>query len=242
MAFTNIISGTIGGNGNIICTNYSSKSNLQVRYDGTGDWLECSENANITGKSNCSFELKLKDGETLTTMQDMFWDCSSLTSLDLSNLDTSSVTNMQSVFNNCSSLTSLNVSNFNTSQVTTMNSMFYNCSSLISLDLSSFNTSQVSNMLTMFHDCTKLTSLDLSNFDTSNVINIDNMFFHCPVSNIGLLYATSTTINSLLTLLETHIVRNIYYTDAPLNELTVQDNITYIKYESSHATFPYTLN
>ena len=242
MASTNIISGTIGGNGNIICTNYSSKSNLQVRYDGTGDWLECSENANIIGKSNCSFELKLKDGETLTTMQDMFWDCSSLTSLDLSNLDTSSVTNMQSVFNNCSSLTSLNVSNFNTSQVTTMNSMFYNCSSLISLDLSSFNTSQVTNMLTMFYDCTKLTSLDLSNFDTSNVINMANMFFHCSSSDIGLLYATSTTINSLLTLLETHIARNIYYTDAPLDELTVQNNITYIKYESSQATFPYTLN
>ena len=144
MAFTNIISGTIGGTaGSVIYTNFNSKSIFQVRYDGTGNWLECSENANITGKSNCSFELKLKDGATLTTMQDMFWNCSSLTSLDLSNLDTSSVTNMQSVFNNCSSLTSLNVSNFNTSQVTTMNSMFFNCSSLTSLDLSSFNTSNV---------------------------------------------------------------------------------------------------
>ena len=242
MAFTNIISGTIGGNGNIIYTNYSSKSNLQVRYDGTGDWLECSENANITGKSNCSFELKLKDGETLTTMQDMFWNCSSLTSLDLSNLDTSSVINMQSVFNNCSSLTSLNVSNFNTSQVTTMNSMFFNCSSLISLDLSSFNTSQVTNMLTMFYDCTKLTSLDLSNFDTGKVNNMNSMFYNCPVSDIRLLYATSSTINSLLTPLGTDVARNIYYMDAPLSELTVQDNITYKKYELTMATLPYTLN
>ena len=231
MAFTNIISGTIRGSGNIISTDasfISILSKFQVRYNGTGSWLECSNTNNITGKSNCSFELKLKDGETLTTMQDMFWKCSSLTSLDLSNLDTSSVTNMQSVFNNCSSLTSLNVSNFNTSQVTTMNSMFFNCSSLISLDLSSFDTSQVTNMLTIFQDCTKLTSLDLSNFDTNKVTNMNNMFYNCPVSDIGLLYATSSTINSLVTQLSTPVAITIYYQQASLSDLTKQNNITYV--------------
>ena len=34
------------------------------------------------------------------------------------------------MFSNCSSLTSLNLSNFNTNNVTYMDAMFYNCSSL----------------------------------------------------------------------------------------------------------------
>jgi len=49
-------------------------------------------------------------------MSCMFWDCSSLTTLDLSNFDTSEVTNMQSMFSHCSSLTNLDLSNFYTSK------------------------------------------------------------------------------------------------------------------------------
>ena len=80
---------------------------------------------------------------SLTNMDNMFSDCSSLTSLYLSNFDTSKVTNMYAMFDNCSSLTSLDLSNFNTSKVKNMDSMFRNCSSLTSLDLSNFDTSKV---------------------------------------------------------------------------------------------------
>ncbi len=38
------------------------------------------------------------------------------------------------MFYNCSSLTSLNLSNFNTNNVNDMSSMFYNCSNLTSLN------------------------------------------------------------------------------------------------------------
>ena len=44
-------------------------------------------------------------------MYDMFSDCSSLTSLDLTNFDTSKVTGMSSMFYNCSKLTQITVSN-----------------------------------------------------------------------------------------------------------------------------------
>ena len=57
-------------------------------------------------------------------MKDMFMDCSSLPTLDVTNFDTSNVTNMADMFNGCSSLTSLDVTNFDTSNVTTMASMF----------------------------------------------------------------------------------------------------------------------
>ena len=54
----------------------------------------------------------------------MFYWCSSLTSLNLSNFNTNNVTNMNHMFQYCSSLTSLNLSNFNTNNVTDMSWMF----------------------------------------------------------------------------------------------------------------------
>ena len=50
---------------------------------------------------------------------------------------------MSEIFRNCSSLTSLNLSNFNTNNVNNMSEMLYNCSSLTSLNLSNFNTNKV---------------------------------------------------------------------------------------------------
>ena len=117
--------------------------------------------------------------ESLTDMNSMFYGCSKLTKLDLSNLDTSNVTDMGSMFSNCSKLTSLDVSNFDTSNVIYMSSMFNNCSELTSLDVSNFDTSNVTNMSSMFSNCPKLTSLDVSNFDTSNVTDMSNMFKYC---------------------------------------------------------------
>ncbi|MCD7950135.1 MAG: DUF285 domain-containing protein [Erysipelotrichaceae bacterium] len=116
---------------------------------------------------------------SVTDMSDMFWSCSSLTSLDLSSFDTSNVTDMSDMFYNCKSLNSLNLSNFNTSNVTDMERMFYDCNSLNSLDLSNFNTSNVTDMYLMFCDCKSLTSLDLSNFDMVNVEDYDSMFENC---------------------------------------------------------------
>ena len=115
----------------------------------------------------------------VTNMNQMFYGCSSLTSLDLSNFNASNVTNMRYMFNTCSSLTNLDLSNFNTSKVTDMARMFYYCLSLTSLDLSSFNTSKVTDMERMFNNCSSLTSLDLSNFNTSNVTNMSWVFSDC---------------------------------------------------------------
>ena len=109
----------------------------------------------------------------------MFHQCTSLTSLNISNFNTSSVTNMSSMFDSCKSLTSLDVSNFNTSKVTYMNDMFFNCYSLTSLDVSNFDTSKVTYMNDMFFNCCSLTSLNVSSFDTSNVINMRSMFQYC---------------------------------------------------------------
>ena len=115
----------------------------------------------------------------VTDMSKMFYNCSSLRSLNLSNFNTSAVTNMSEMFYDCSGLTELNVSSFNTSAVTDMRYMFSKCSSLTSLNLSNFNTSAVTNMSEMFAGCSSLTSLNLSNFNTSTVTNMSEMFYGC---------------------------------------------------------------
>ena len=112
-------------------------------------------------------------------MSYMFYDCSNLTTLDLSSFDTSAVTNMSYMFRLCSNLTTLDLSNFNTSSVTNMSYMFRLCSNLTTLDLSSFDTSAVTNMSYMFNGCSNLTTLDLSNFNTSSVTNMSYMFYRC---------------------------------------------------------------
>ena len=115
----------------------------------------------------------------VTSMRYMFYNCSSLTSLDVTNFDTSQVTDMIGMFSNCKSLTSLDVTNFNTSNVTNMGNMFSDCSKLTSLDVTKFNTSKVTNMYGMFTNCSSLTSLDVTNFNTSKVTNMSGMFSGC---------------------------------------------------------------
>ena len=112
-------------------------------------------------------------------MSYMFYDCSALKSLDLTNFNTANVTYMYGMFNGCSALESLNLTNFNTAKVEYMNYMFDGCSALESLNLTNFNTAEVTNMSYMFKGCSALTSLDLTNFNTAKVEYMSNMFEGC---------------------------------------------------------------
>ena len=117
--------------------------------------------------------------DKVTDMSRMFFECSSLTKLDLSNFNTGNVINMEGMFEGCSSLKELNLTNFNTENVTSMYRMFFNCSSLVKLNLNSFNTDKVSDMSWMFHGCSSLKELNIDNFNFSNVKNISCMFPRC---------------------------------------------------------------
>ena len=52
---------------------------------------------------------------------------------------------MNKMFYNCSSLTSVNLSNFNFSSIINIESFFYNCISLISIDLFNISYSSIGN-------------------------------------------------------------------------------------------------
>ena len=86
---------------------------------------------------------------------------------------------MELIFGNCSSLTSLNLSNFNTSSVNNMRRMFYGSSSLLSLDLINFDTSKVTSTEEMFYNCSSLIAINLNNFNTSSLTIMNKMFDYC---------------------------------------------------------------
>ena len=70
--------------------------------------------------------------EKVTDMNSMFFHCSSLTSLDLSNFNTAKVSDMRYIFNGCSALTTIYASDkFVTGQVTKSTDMFSGCKNLI---------------------------------------------------------------------------------------------------------------
>jgi surface protein len=112
------------------------------------------------------------------SMVNMFYGCSSLTSIDLSHFDTSSIKYMASMFAGCSSLTSLDLSHFDTSKLEDCSEMFSGCSALTSVDLRYFNSRHLGHCRKMFSGCSSLTSLDLRSFNTYRA-SMDDMFTGC---------------------------------------------------------------
>ena len=165
----------------------------------------------------------------VTDMRRMFYDCSSLTSLDVSNFNTENVTDMVGMFQRCSALTSLDISNFNTANVADMWSMFYNCSSLSSLDLSNFNTANVTDMRSMFFGCSSLSSLGLSNFNTENVTDMSYMFRYC--SSLTSLDLSSFNTANVTNMLE------MFAGNSALTTIYVGDDWTIANVNSSSAMF-----
>ena len=189
-----------------VCTNYSSIKNivfdesfktyaptsLSGFFGGcetleTISGLEYLNTANVEFMDNMfygcsalkSLDLTKFNTAKVTDMGNMFYGCSALTSLDLTNFNTANVTDMNHMFYDCSALESLVITNFNTAKVTNMSNMFKGCSALTSLGLTNFNTAKVTDMGNMFNGCSALTSLDLTNFNTAKVEYMDNMFYGC---------------------------------------------------------------
>lgn len=121
----------------------------------------------------------LKENHLITTMENMFFNCTSLSSIDFSYFNTQAVTSMAHCFHGCSSLNYINLSKINTESVKNMSHLFHGCSSLDYLDVSKFDTSSVKDMSGMFYDCSSIVSLDLSKFSTGLVVNIEDMFSGC---------------------------------------------------------------
>ena len=205
---------------NISTWNTSAVSNMGSMFQGCGKLT--------------TLDLSHFNVENVTSTTAMFNACSQLTTLNLSNWNVGKLTNTSMMFRNCPKLNNLDLSQWKTTDaLTNMSSMFYGCKVLTSVDLSNFNTSNVTSMSELFFDCGNLTMVDISNFDTSKV-TIWGHFSANKLTNIGLVYASSSTINSIVTKwFGTSVARNVYYMDAEPSELTTQTNITYVPYSQS---------
>lgn len=83
-----------------------------------------------------------------TSCNSWFMECEKLEAIDgIENLNTSMVTDMWNMFYNCKSLTSLDLKDFDTHNVLSMSYMFFGCNNLTYLNVSSFDTSNVGNMM-----------------------------------------------------------------------------------------------
>ena len=122
-----------------------------------------------------------------STCEEMFSTCSSLQEIaNIENLHTENAVSMKKMFYNCTALKQLDVSNFDTFNVKNMYYMFggqYGAKGKMSLEriigLDSFDTSNVTDMSYMFSMCVKLKTLDVSSFDTSKVTSMAYMFSGC---------------------------------------------------------------
>ena len=79
--------------------------------------------------------ISFPDTSNIKSMSFMFFNCYSLTSLDLSNFDTSNITSVTNMFRNCYNLQTLNVIGWDISKVVVSGNMFANCPSLSKLIL-----------------------------------------------------------------------------------------------------------
>ena len=172
----------------------------------------------------------------VTDVYRMFFNCTSLTSLDVTKFNTAKVTDMSYMFSACSKLTSLDVTKFDTRNVTIMEGMFSSCSKLTSLDVTNFNTVNVKNMMRMFAGCKALTSLDVTNFNSENVTNMSNMFHNCKaltsldvtnfntenVTNMSFMFSGCSTLTTIYT-------TDKFVIDKVINGSYMFDNCTNLK-------------
>lgn len=189
----------------------------EIEFNGCFD---TSKATNMVGmfydcSSLTALDVSSFDTSHVTDMSSMFYNCSSLTKLDLSNFDTSAAEDMKNMFCGCENLIVLDVGSFDTSHVTDMSSMFEGCVNLAALDVSSFKTDAVTDMMKMFRDCTNLVVLDVSGFDTSAVKNMESMFYEC--SSLAELNVSSFDTSQVVGM------RWMFYNCTSLKELDVSN-------------------
>ena len=130
--------------------------------------------------------------------KNLFYGLTKLTAINgLENVITSNTSTMERMFYQCSELTSLDLSHFDTSKVTNMAYMFGNVQKVTGLDLSSFDMSKVTNTSHMFDNAYKLTYILIKNessanfaLNTSNITLDTGMFSNCKelIGGVGTVY------------------------------------------------------
>ena len=173
------------------------KDNCEIKINNETIPFSYDYKFNKVGKYIIKYSFK----NNITKTSCLFYGCSSLTYVDLSNFKAQNVTNMVSMFRDCSNLKKINLSNFTSQNVSDIGAMFYGCKSLTEIiNLSDFNTINISNMANLFYKCSCLTDINLTNFNILKVSDMTNMFFEC--TSLTKIYLSNLNLKLLLTWIE----------------------------------------
>ena len=151
------------------------------------------------------------DVSNMTMVNQMFYYCKSLTTIDLSRWNINSIKSLYAMFFYCENLTTVNISNWDVSTVTLFDDMFCMCTSLKTvhmdnwkfgsasccnmfqadsalqtLDVSHWDVANVPDMSVMFYQCSSLGEIDVSNWDVSKVTNLDHFAAHANLKRKGM--------------------------------------------------------
>lgn len=151
----------------------------------------------------------------VTYMQGGFYRCSSLSSIIFPNGALTQVNYMPNAFSGCQALTSIIFPEGALTKVGYMNDAFNGCFSLIFITLPEGALTQVVDIRNIFRFCESLTSLTFPEGALTQVKQLSNMFDYCTslqdltihnlpninLTNIGLIYCTSLTLQSLQNIL-----------------------------------------
>lgn len=133
-------------------------------------------------------------------MERLFSGCSKLSSLNLgASFNTVYAESLSQMFMDCASLTSLDLSGFDTRDVKDFSSMFKGCTSLENLDISSFSFMHAEKWGSILYDCTKMKNLNLGskigdNWEYWDVYHLANVSQNCAI------HCSPAAMNNLLTI------------------------------------------
>ena len=137
-------------------------------------------------------------------MKELFYGCSSIKSINLTNFNTRNVLYMDSMFYQCKSLLKIYLNSFNTKNLRSSSYMFYECHSIELLNLSSFIASQIKNINFMFYNCKNLKILDIRNFYFNNLDSESDLsngwifffFFFHKLNYVNMKYCTESNLKN----------------------------------------------
>lgn len=146
----------------------SSCTNMNNMFSAQGKLVEIVGFNTWKGTSAC------------TDMGWMFWTCSSLKKIDLSNFDTRNVVSFHHLFAHCSQLKEIiGLENLDVSSAVTVNAMLHS-TRIEKLDISKWNTSKVEDFTQFLEYASALTEIiGLEKIDTSSVRSCQQMFQGC---------------------------------------------------------------
>lgn len=112
-------------------------------------------------------------------LDDMFWGCKSLKSIDLSPLSASSIGSTKYMFYSCESLEKIDLSCLNGENVAYVTYMFAGDTNLKEIVWGDFAPQKIRHCNAMFKNCSSLTSIDLSGWAKSETVKFARMKEMC---------------------------------------------------------------